>query len=275
MTHALVTGSSGFIGHQLANSLTSIDLSVGEINEEYFSTFDWKLALVNELNRFNPKTVFHVGACSDTLKQDVQFMMTRNYESTKVITDWCVQKNRKLIYSSSAANYGEYGKYPSNLYGWSKYTSEDYVVKSGGIALRYFNVYGPGEEHKGKMASFLFQAYLKQKNRERIFLFPGKPLRDFVYIKDVISANIYASDMYESLSGKYYEVSTGVASSFEEMLDVFGLDYEYSSESLIPNGYQFLTRGDLSKWMKGWSPNFTLQHGVTDYKEYLQQSRSL
>ena len=275
MTHALVTGSSGFIGHQLINSLTSIGLGIGEIDEEYFSAPDWKVALVNELNRLNPKTIFHVGACSDTLEQDVQFMMTRNYESTKVIADWCALNNRQIVYSSSAANYGEDGKYPSNLYGWSKYTAEDYVVKSGGIALRYFNVYGPGEEHKGKMASFLFQAYLKQKNRERIFLFPGKPLRDFVYIKDVISANIHASDMYESLSRKYYEVSTGVASSFEEMLDVFGLEYEYSSENLIPNGYQFLTRGDLNKWMKGWTPNFSLQQGVTDYKEYLQQSSSL
>ncbi len=258
----------------MVKALTKLNSEVDEINEEYFSTFDWKVALVNELNRFNPKTVFHVGACSDTLKQDVQFMMTRNYESTKVITDWCVQKNRKLIYSSSAANYGEYGKYPSNLYGWSKYTSEDYVVKSGGIALRYFNVYGPGEEHKGKMASFLFQAYLKQKNRERIFLFPGKPLRDFVYIKDVISANIHASTMYESLSGKFYEVSTGVASSFEEMLDIFGLKYEYSSGKLIPNGYQFLTRGDRNKWMKGWSPNFSLREGVTDYEKYLRQSKN-
>jgi len=275
MTNTVVTGSSGFIGQQLVNSLTSKGFSVGDINEAYFSASDWKVALVNELNRFNPKTVYHVGACSDTLKQDVQFMMVRNYESTKVIADWCVQQNRELIYSSSAANYGEDGRYPSNLYGWSKYTSEDYVVKSGGIALRYFNVYGPGEEHKGKMASFLFQAYLKQKNRERIFLFPGKPLRDFVYIKDVISANLHASDMYESLSGKYYEVSTGVASSFEEMLNILGLEFEYSSQDLIPNGYQFLTRGDPNNWMMKWNPRFSLRQGVLDYKQYLSQGGDL
>jgi len=271
MTNTVVTGSSGFIGQQLVNSLTSKGFSVGDINEAYFSASDWKVALVNELNRFNPKTVYHVGACSDTLKQDVQFMMVRNYESTKVIADWCVQQNRELIYSSSAANYGEDGRYPSNLYGWSKYTSEDYVVKSGGIALRYFNVYGPGEEHKGEMASFLFQAYLKQKNREQIFLFPGKPLRDFVYIEDVISANIHASDMYESLSGRYYEVSTGVASSFEEMLDVFGLEYKYFSASLIPNGYQFFTCGNKEKWMPGWQPKYSLATGIEIYKKYLNK----
>jgi len=255
----------------LVKALTKLNSGVDEINEAYFSASDWKVALINELNRFNPKTVYHVGACSDTLKQDVQFMMTRNYESTKVITDWCMQQNRELIYSSSAANYGEDGRYPSNLYGWSKYTSEDYVVKSGGIALRYFNVYGPGEEHKGEMASFLFQAYLKQKNREQIFLFPGKPLRDFVYIEDVISANIHASDMYESLSGRYYEVSTGVASSFEEMLDVFGLEYKYFSASLIPNGYQFFTCGNKEKWMPGWQPKYSLATGIEIYKKYLNK----
>ena len=233
------------------------------------------MALVNELDRLNPKTVFHVGACSDTLEQDVQFIMIRNYESTKVITDWCALNNRQIVYSSSAANYGEDGKHPSNLYGWSKYTAEDYVVKSGGVALRYFNVYGPGEELKGNMASFLYQAHLKHKRNEQIFLFPGKPPRDFVYIKDVISANIHASECYQLLSGKYFEVSTGIANSFEDMLETFGIRYEYSSGVTIPKGYQFFTRGDPKKWMKNWNPKFSLLQGVIDYKTYLEKNVSL
>jgi ADP-L-glycero-D-manno-heptose 6-epimerase len=275
MNPVLVTGSSGFIGRQLVRSVARLGLDVGEIDEGYFSAPDWKAALVSELDRLNPKTVFHVGACSDTLEQDVQFMMIRNYESTKVIADWCVLMNRELIYSSSAANYGEDGKYPSNLYGWSKYTAEDYVVKSGGVALRYFNVYGPGEELKGNMASFLHQSYLKHKRNEQVFIFPGNPLRDFIYIEDVVSANIHALKNYLLLRGKCFEVSTGVANSFEDMLNIFGIKYEYTTEELIPKGYQFFTCGDPNKWMKNWNPKFSLLMGAMDYKAYLETSISL
>jgi ADP-L-glycero-D-manno-heptose 6-epimerase len=269
MTHALVTGSSGFIGRQIVSSLGRLGLDVGEIGEEYFRESDWKVALVNELDCINPKTVFHAGACSDTLEQDVQFMMTRNYESTKVIADWCVLKNRELIYSSSAANYGEDGKYPSNLYGWSKYTAEDYVVKSGGVALRYFNVYGPGEEFKGNMASFVFQAHLKNLNNEKILIFPNKPQRDFVYVNDIVDANVHVLENYISLKGKYYEVSTGIASSFEQLLELLEFDFGYHSEKDIPKGYQFFTCGNKNKWLPGWQPKYNLSKGIEKYKEYL------
>jgi ADP-L-glycero-D-manno-heptose 6-epimerase len=242
----------------------------GKIDKEYFKASDWKMALVNELDRLNPKTVFHAGACSDTLEQDVQFMMTRNYESTKVIADWCVLNNRELIYSSSAANYGEDGRYPSNLYGWSKYTSEDYVIKSGGAALRYFNVYGPGEELKGKMASFVFQAYLKNLKNEKILIFPNKPQRDFVYIDDIVDANMHVLANYNNLKSRYYEVSTGIASSFEQLLDLLEFDFGYYHEQDIPKGYQFFTCGNKNKWPPGWKPKYNLSKGVEKYKEYLK-----
>ncbi len=166
MSKAMVTGSSGFVGRRLIQQLIELNSTVSSVDDEYFLSADWRSELLKILNSENPDVIFHVGACSNTLESDVQYMMTRNYESTKVIMDWCVRNNRKLIYSSSAANYGESGQYPSNLYGWSKYAAEDYVVKSGGLALRYFNVYGPGEQDKGRMASFLFQAFIKSRTQE-------------------------------------------------------------------------------------------------------------
>ena len=240
------------------------------LDDEYFQITDWKRELIRCLDTIDPEEIFHVGACSDTLNQDIQFLMIRNYESTKLIADWCNANSRRMIYSSSAANYGDSGANPSNLYGWSKYTAEDYVLNRGGLALRYFNVYGPGEANKGRMASFLYQAFLKSKSNEEIRLFPGKPQRDFIYIEDVISANIFASNNFEKLLGQYYEVSTGVAHSFEDVLEIFGFKYKYMSESSIPSGYQFFTCGKPEKWMPGWSPNYALASGILDYKLKLE-----
>jgi ADP-L-glycero-D-manno-heptose 6-epimerase len=266
----LVTGASGFVGKRLLTRLIDSGFHASGLDDEYFDFPDWKQELVTTLDEINPEAVFHVGACSNTLEQDVQFMMIRNYESTKVIMDWCIEHNRQMVYSSSAANYGESGDFPSNLYGWSKYVAEDYVVNLGGVALRYFNVYGPGEEAKERMASFLFQAFIKNQSRQEIKLFPGKPLRDFIYIEDVISANIYAHLNYEKLRGNFFEVSTGIAHSFEEKLKIFGLEYSYLDASVIPKGYQFYTCGKPEKWMPGWKANYSLEEGVLDYKNKLE-----
>ena len=136
--------------------------------------------------------------------------------------------------------------------------------------MRYFNVYGPGEQAKGRMASFLYQAFIMSRNDTEIKLFPGSPLRDFIYIEDVVSANRYAYSNYDELKGKYYEVSTGVAHSFEDKLDVFGLKYSYTEASLIPEGYQFYTCGNSERWMPGWSPKYSLEAGVLEYKSKLE-----
>ena len=137
MSEILVTGSNGFIGKNLSQYLTQLDHKLGLLDAEYLREEDWEKSLLMELDRINPNIIFHVGACSNTLETNIQLMLEQNYQSTKLISDWCSERKRKLIYSSSAANYGVNGKYPSNLYGWSKYVAEDYVRKSGGVALRY------------------------------------------------------------------------------------------------------------------------------------------
>jgi len=208
MNRILITGYKGFIGKRLYEKLSLDDSNLIEgVDESYFNQPNWKDILNKILDDFNPTIIFHVGACSDTMEKDVNYMMTRNYESTKIIAEWSYIKNIKLVYSSSASIYGTNNDYPSNLYGWSKYVGEDIVIVNGGISLRYFNVYGPGEEQKGKMSSVAYQMFMKNKNGEEIKLFTGYPSRDFVYVDDVVSANIFAFEHYnELIQNKYYEV---------------------------------------------------------------------
>ena len=264
MKKAIITGTKGFIGGNLLKSL-KYDFDIFEINENIFDDYDWEMLLHEHLYHYKPDVVFHVGACSDTLENNVNYMMTRNFQSTKIIVDFCKKENIPLIFSSSAANYGTNNSHPSNLYGWSKFVSEQYVISNGMIALRYFNVYGPGESSKGKMASVAYQMMEKYKNGDKIKLFPLTPRRDFVYIKDVISANIFAYENYNKLSGKYYEVGFGEARSFEDIMETLDIDYSYLDEEEIPKGYQFYTCSSEEKWMPGWEPKFNLESGLRDY----------
>jgi len=236
-------------------------LSVG-IEEDHT-----KDELYQTLSDFKPDVVFHIGACSDTLVTDVNYIMQTNYISTKWIADWCYDNKVKLIYASSASVYGTNGTNPTNLYGWSKLVGEDYVINKGGIALRYFNVYGPGEEHKGKMASMIYQNIKKKI----VKLFPNKPKRDFVYIDDVTSANIYALLNYNKLKGRWYEVGSGESSLFETVFDLAGIKYEYLDDGDIPIGYQFQTLSLKENWMPGWKPKFDLSAGIKRYKKYLDE----
>jgi len=270
MKNILITGTYGFIGSQLKQHFLSLGYNVHEINEDIFTSEFWFDVLIETLYKVQPDAIFHMGACSNTLEQNVNYMMVLNYEFTKILADYTSFTKTPLIYSSSAANYGINNRYPSNLYGWSKYIAEDYVRLKSGIGLRYFNVYGPGEHNKGRMASVAYQMYVKNQNSEKINLFPNKPLRDFVYVKDIISANIYAWENYNSFKGNFYEVGSGKAKGFEDVLDLMDISYSHTDESLIPKGYQFYTCSDSSKWMPGWESQWNLEAGISDYKKHLK-----
>lgn len=270
MKTILLTGSKGFIGKNLLNHLRNQgEEIIIEVNEDIFENEEWYIELSKLLIDNKPEVIFHVGACSNTLEKDVNYMMKLNFQFTKILVDWSVENNSKLIYSSSAANYGVNEKYPSNLYGWSKYVAEQYVISNNGIGLRYFNVYGPGEENKGSMSSVAYQSFIQKMKDKSWKLFPKKPTRDFVYIKDVIDANLFAEKNYDTLKNKWYEVGSGESRTFEDVLECMGVLYYYHNESAIPNGYQFYTRSDKSKWMKNWKPNYNIEKGLREYKDYL------
>jgi ADP-L-glycero-D-manno-heptose 6-epimerase len=269
MTTVLITGALGFIGKNLYEKSKLEFDKVVSIEEDIFEKDLWKEELIEELGRINPDAIFHVGACSDTLESNVNYMMTRNYEFTKVLVDWSSKNNKQLVYSSSAASYGENGSYPAHLYGWSKYIAEGYIISNGGVALRYFNVYGPGEEHKGKMASIAYQMFVKHNNKESIQLFPGKPTRDFIYIEDVVEANLHALENYETLKGNFYDVGFGESKQFESVLEFLDIPYTHTSELEVPKNYQYFTCANKEKMMKDWTPKHNLKKGIKKYKEYL------
>jgi ADP-L-glycero-D-manno-heptose 6-epimerase len=268
----LVTGDKGFIAKRLISKLDRNFTVFGIDVDDFINSEDWQQELASIVADLSPDVIFHVGACSDTLEKDVNYMMKLNYESTKILASYCKYTNCKLIYSSSAANYGSEGKHPTNLYGWSKYAAEDVVTLTDGVALRYFNVYGPGEEHKGRMASVAYQSYLKHKAGERVILFPKKPTRDFVHVDDIVYANMHAWAHYEYFKGNHFDVGSGESRSFEDVLNLMQIPFEYAEESQIPEGYQFFTVSNSNEWLSGWTPKHTIDTGIPDYLDYLKKS---
>lgn len=264
-----VTGDEGFIGSALKRELIKKGYEVKGLEKWIFDRVRWQDRVIEYLVDMQPTAVFHVGACSDTLETNPSIMMKLNTEATMVMADWCQFKGIPFIFSSSASVYGN-GKEPENLYAWSKYIAEQYVIKCGGVALRYFNVYGFGEMHKGRMASMIFQIYQKAKWGEEVKLFPKQPKRDFVYINDVISANIFALKFYEMVRGMHYDVGTCEARTFEDICDAMCIPYVYTDESEMPKGYQMFTQADERRRMIGWSAEYNLESGIEDYLSKLR-----
>ena len=255
----LITGHKGFIGSNLLKQLSDdvVKIESDIVNEDY--CYDYLKDVVKSVD-----IIFHIGAISDTTLQDSTEMLRYNYAFSKELFDLAQKYKKKVIYSSSAACYGTGGDMPMNIYGWSKLLAEQYgMVKCDEfVALRYFNVYGPGEEHKEKMASVVYQAYQEGSFK----LFPGKPKRDFIYVYDVVTANLMAVNASKGI----YEVGTGEMNLFETMLEHFGIEYTYHSDDKIPSWYQYNTKADKTKWLPGWQPNYNLQKGLSNYKEYLK-----
>jgi nucleoside-diphosphate-sugar epimerase len=122
------------------------------------------------------------------------------------------------------------------------------------------------------MASVAYQAHLKKENNKTNYLFPKRPQRDFVYVKDVVRANVHAWTNYDALKGNVYDVGSGSPREFEDVLTLMDIPYEHCEDSMIPQGYQFYTCSDKNKWMPGWAPHYTLEKGLEDYNNYLRKT---
>ncbi len=290
-----ITGGAGFIGSNLAlelqkgNDVTVIDnLSSG--NEKNLIGFEGKLVNSDVLN-FIPQerfdAILHLAAITDTTFKPDSGMIRQNVEGFKKMLQAALKNNSDFIYASSAAVYGNskvpmqenQGVHPLNAYAKSKVMIDDiakeHFDKIKIIGLRYFNVFGPGEQFKGKSASMIF--HLRNQildGSPRLFRF-GEQKRDHIYIKDVMGATTKAVKAKKS---GIYNVGTGTATTFNELIKilnrVLGTDKkaEYF-ENPIKTVYQVNTQADtaLAERGLGFKAEFSVKRGVEDYMKFLKE----
>jgi len=243
-----------------------------------------KTLLLNLEKNYKFDYIFHEAAISDTTALEQDLMIKTNVNAYKDLLDLAVSHNANMIYASSAATYGnaespqKVGREaPQNVYGFSKlsmdYLSREYMDSTdiSIVGLRYFNVYGAGEYFKNTTASMVLQfghQILAGKN-PKLFENSDKILRDFIYIEDIIQANIKA--MEPKRSG-IYNVGTGKARSFQDIVDILQKEIGTSLKcEYIPNpfigSYQFHTEADIAttKEALSYKPNFEMEDGIKAY----------
>jgi ADP-L-glycero-D-manno-heptose 6-epimerase len=247
----IVTGAAGFIGANLLRALnergeTDI-LAVDNLtrsekfrNLSEFGIADYldKAEFLERVRRRElprPEVVFHEGACSDTMESDGRYMMANNFRYSCDVLDWCQSSGIPLIYASSAAVYGmgpvfsevRSAERPLNIYGYSKLLFDHVVrrqlpdARAPVVGLRYFNVYGPRETHKGRMASVAFHHFHQFRSEAKVRLFEGshgfangEQRRDFIYVDDVVKANLH---FWNRPASGVFNLGTGRAQSFNDV----------------------------------------------------------
>ncbi len=311
----IVTGGAGFIGSNLVkglngrgqeNILVVDDLSQGDKFKnllaldikDYIDKDDFLAALLAEkYDSEAVEAVFHDGACSDTMEYNGKYMMDTNYAYSKALLHFCQRRRIPFIYASSASVYGggENGfretpecEWVLNVYAFSKLQFDRYVrrVLPGAAAqivgLRYFNVYGPQENHKGRMASVAYHFFHQLKKDGVVRLFKGtegygdgEQRRDFVYVKDVVDVNLFFAD--NPAKSGIFNCGTGRANTFNAVataaIKALGrgrIEYIDFPETL-KGKYQNFTEADLSHLKAaGYEKPFTeLDQAVADYYRYL------
>jgi ADP-L-glycero-D-manno-heptose 6-epimerase len=305
----IVTGGAGFIGSNLVRGLNRHarsdivvvdDLTNGRkfanlVDCDVADYWD-KLELLERLANGTvgrPEVVFHQGACAVTTEWDGRYMMENNFRYSVRLLEFCLAEGVPLIYASSAAVYGSSNRFtendeaterPLNVYGYSKLLFDRYVrrllptARSQVVGLRYFNVYGQGEQHKGSMASVAFHLnrQLLQTGEVRLFAgshgyADGEQRRDFVYVDDVVAVNLWFGE-HRDVSG-VFNVGTGVSAPFNDVAAAILAWHKRGTKAYIPfpedlrASYQSFTEADLSDLRRvGCDHRFVdVRTGVTAY----------
>ncbi|MGL4544766.1 MAG: ADP-glyceromanno-heptose 6-epimerase [Plesiomonas sp.] len=312
----IVTGGAGMIGSNIIKALNDsgrtdilvvdnlkdgtkfvnlVDLDIAD----YMDKEDFIAQIMAGDDFGDIEAVFHEGACSATTEWDGKYVMLNNYEYSKELLHFCLEREIPFLYASSAATYGgrdhdfiEEREYEGalNVYGYSKQLFDNYVrrlwqdAKTHGETLsqitgfRYFNVYGPREGHKGSMASVAFHLNTQINKGENPKLFAGSEQfqRDFVYVGDVSAMNLWFLD--NGVSG-IFNCGTGNAESFQVVADAVIAHHQQGNVEYIPfpehlkGRYQAFTQADLTKVRAaGYTAPFkTVAEGVAEYMVWLNK----
>jgi ADP-L-glycero-D-manno-heptose 6-epimerase len=324
MMYYVVTGAAGFIGSRLVAGLNrrgvSEIIAVDNLAQadKFRNLADCEIAdyldqseFMSEIENLDGavEAVFHQGACSDTTETDGRYMMENNYRYSRRLLEWCQEEEVPLIYASSASVYGSGPEFkeerrcekPLNVYGYSKYLFDQAVRRiipeknSQIVGLRYFNVYGPNEAHKGRMASVAFHAFNQFRAEGRVKLFAGsggygdgEQRRDFVHVDDAIAVNLWMLERRD-VSG-IFNCGTGRAQTFNEVAAAVintlrgtrASPQELAEEKLIhyipfpaqlQGKYQSYTQADLSKLRAAGLPGdfMGVEDGVAAYVRELMK----
>lgn len=289
MNKIIVTGGAGFIGSAIVWRLNQLGESDILIVDRLDTTDKWKnLAplkfadyldaddFIGDLDRFkNAKVLLHLGACSATTERDANFMMRNNYEFTKTLANWAIANNTRFIYASSAATYGDGSNgmndgtdnlnrlRPLNVYGYSKHLFDLYAHQNNLfekiVGLKYFNVFGPNENHKGDMRSLVNKAFAQIRETGKLQLFKsanpdyqdGEFGRDFVYVKDAVAMTTH---FIETPASGLFNVGSGKMHTWNELAQAIfnALDLQPNIEFIempehLKDRYQYHTQADLTR----------------------------
>ena len=299
----LVTGGAGFIGSNIAKTLEAQGHEVTVLddfakNGNFKNLIGFKGDVITaDLFQYVPTdmyfdAIFHEAAITDTTVMDQKVMMEQNVEAFKNLLNFAAENDiKKVIYASSAATYGNGPEpnvetqptHPENVYGFSKAIMDNVARQFAAenhdmtiIGLRYFNVYGPGEYYKGKMASMIYQLYLQMKEgrRPRVFKM-GEQQRDFVYVKDIVKINLCALNNGKETG--VYNAATGIPRNFNEIIACLNKEMGTNLEpEYFDNPYkaffQVKTQADITKSKEklGYTPDYSLEAGIADYVKILK-----
>jgi ADP-L-glycero-D-manno-heptose 6-epimerase len=313
----LITGAAGFIGSALVWELNRRGFENLVLSDVLGTDEKWRnlvplryddyldaAQVLEELeggSLEDVKWVFHLGACSATTEKDSGYLMENNYRYTKKLAAWSLVGGRRFVYASSAATYGE-GEAgmadgadqleacrPLNMYGYSKHLFDLHAKRRGWldriVGLKYFNVFGPNEDHKGDMRSVVHKAYAQIRDHGTVELFrshrseykDGEQERDFVYVKDAVAMTLHLA-AHPQAAG-IFNIGTGKASTWIELVTpifhALGLPVDIrfiDMPEVLRGKYQYHTCADVKRLAAtGWEgPMHTLEEAVTDYvKNYL------